>query len=205
MSARVLETWINETLKDAEHLNLPGAITNSDQLMPIKRYNIDRKTLNSSGLSSEMVDRIYRALYVYSFGFHQMVTEALKHTKDKMGKSNLSAITALWKTFHVLMEYCCRTDYVTLVEGVTKQHNDDLKKMEIKYKTEFAKMSENEIQLRKDLQTVRDWADEVNGQRLNERKMRLKLEEEHNQSMTFREAEVGLRMAFEGKLNEMHK
>lgn len=70
MSARVLETWINETLKDAEHLNLPGAITNSDQLMPIKRYNIDRKTLNSSGLSSEMVDRIYRALYVYSFGFH---------------------------------------------------------------------------------------------------------------------------------------
>lgn len=31
MSGRVLETWINETLKDAEHLNIPGAISNPDQ------------------------------------------------------------------------------------------------------------------------------------------------------------------------------
>lgn len=30
MSGRVLETWINETLKDAEHLNIPGCIANSD-------------------------------------------------------------------------------------------------------------------------------------------------------------------------------
>lgn len=134
-----------------------------------------------------------------------MVTEALKHTTAKAGKNNLSAITDLWKTFHVLMEYCCRTDYVSLVEGVTNQHNDALEKMEIRYKTEFQKLSENEIQIKKDLQTVRDWADAVDSQRLNERKMRLKLEEEFNQNKHAREDEVGLRMAFEGKLNDMHK
>ena len=103
------------------------------------------------------------------------------------------------------MEYSCRTDYVSLIEGVTNQHNEDLRKMEAQYKTEFEKMSENEIQLKKDLQTVRNWAAEVDGQRLNERKMRLKLEEEFNQAKAFREDEVGLRMAFEGKLNDMHK
>ena len=79
MSGRVLETWINETLADAEHLNIPGCIANQDKKMPIKKYNIDRTTLFQCGLSSEMIDRIYRALYVYSFGFHQMVHEALKH------------------------------------------------------------------------------------------------------------------------------
>lgn len=35
--------------------------------------------------------------------------------------------------------------------------------------------------------------------------MRLKLEEEFNQNKEIREDEVGLRMAFEGKLNDMHK
>lgn len=78
------------------------------------------------------------------------------------------------------MEYCCRSDYVSLIEGVTRKYNEDLKKIETQYKNEFKKMSENEIQIKKDLQTMRNWADEVDGQRLNERKMRLKLEEEYN-------------------------
>ena len=30
ISAKVLETWINETLQDAEHLDIPGVILKSD-------------------------------------------------------------------------------------------------------------------------------------------------------------------------------
>ena len=70
-----------------------------------------------------------------------MVTEALKLTNSKTVKKNLSAITDLWKIFHILMQYCCRTDYDSLIEGVTNQYNDALEKMEIRYKTEFQKLS----------------------------------------------------------------
>lgn len=94
MSAKVLETWINETLKDAEHLDLPGCIINSDVLVPINRYQIDRKKLVTYGLPNEMIDRIYRALFVYSVGFYQLIKDQLKHTKK-----NFKVITDIWKVF----------------------------------------------------------------------------------------------------------
>ena len=39
---------------------------------------------------------------------------------------------------------------------------------------------------------------------LNERQMRLKIEEEHNQNAKNHEEEVQLRLKFEAKLNNMH-
>jgi len=37
-----METWINETLQDAEHLDIPGTILKADCKNPIKRYGIHR-------------------------------------------------------------------------------------------------------------------------------------------------------------------
>lgn len=45
MSAEVLETWINETLQDAEHLDIPGVILKPEHKDPISRYGIDRLVL----------------------------------------------------------------------------------------------------------------------------------------------------------------
>lgn len=38
MNPKVLETWINETLKDAEHLDIPGVILKPEHKDPISRY-----------------------------------------------------------------------------------------------------------------------------------------------------------------------
>lgn len=40
MSPKVLETWINETLQDAEHLDIPGVILKPEDKTPIQRYQI---------------------------------------------------------------------------------------------------------------------------------------------------------------------
>ena len=45
MSPKVLETWINETLQDAEHLDIPGVILKPEHKNPISRYGIDRTAL----------------------------------------------------------------------------------------------------------------------------------------------------------------
>ena len=46
LNVNVIETWVNETLSDAEHLDIPGVILKPDHKNPISRYNIDRITLN---------------------------------------------------------------------------------------------------------------------------------------------------------------
>jgi hypothetical protein len=45
LNPKVIETWINETLLDAEHLDIPGIVLKPEHKNPISRYNIDRLTL----------------------------------------------------------------------------------------------------------------------------------------------------------------
>ena len=114
MTPKVLETWINETLKDAEHLDIPGIILNPESKMPIKRYGIDRQRLSGEvGLPNDLIDRIYRALFVYSVGFYELIKNTLKHSTTK-----LSCVTSLWKVFAILLEYSCRTDYRMLIQKI---------------------------------------------------------------------------------------
>lgn len=45
LNPKVIETWINETLLDAEHLDIPGVVLKPEHKNPISRYQIDRLTL----------------------------------------------------------------------------------------------------------------------------------------------------------------
>jgi hypothetical protein len=45
LNAKVIETWINETLLDAEHLDIPGVVLKPEHKNPVSRYSIDRLTL----------------------------------------------------------------------------------------------------------------------------------------------------------------
>ena len=75
MSPKVLETWIDETLQDAEHLDIPGVILKPEHQKPICRYGIDRLILVNAGIQPESVERIYRSLFVYSVGFYGLIKE----------------------------------------------------------------------------------------------------------------------------------
>jgi hypothetical protein len=77
MNPKVLETWINETLQDAEHLDIPGVILKPEHKNPISRYGIDRLALTNAGIPNELVDRIFRALFVYSVGFYELIKKCL--------------------------------------------------------------------------------------------------------------------------------
>ena len=76
-----------------------------------------------------MVDRIYRALFVYSVGFYELIKKCLEHTEKKY-----TIVTALWKVFSILLEYCCRTDYRMLISEISNDFEEKIKDMEYKYK-----------------------------------------------------------------------
>ena len=49
-SNHTMETWINETLNEAYHLEIPGILTEPAHKNPIYRYGIDRISLTSVGV-----------------------------------------------------------------------------------------------------------------------------------------------------------
>ena len=73
INIRVLETWLNETLAEAENLDIPRSIVNHDSKLAVNRYGIDRKLFLDKGIHPSQVDRIYRCLYVYSVGFFDLL------------------------------------------------------------------------------------------------------------------------------------
>lgn len=121
VSSRALETWINETLTDAYHLEIPGVIVKPEHKLPIFRYGIDRQTLVNSGVSPDEVDRIYRSLFVYSVGFFEFLKKILQSTMK-----NYQIITSIWKVYQVLLEYCCKTDYRILIAELTDRHHAEV-------------------------------------------------------------------------------
>ena len=54
------------------------------------------------------------------------------------------------------------------------------------------------------METLQKFADKLEQERMNERQMRLKLEEEYAQNAKSHEEEVVLRLKFEKQLNKMH-
>ena len=199
MSNRVLEAWINETLTDAYHLEIPGVLTQPEHKNPVHRYGIDRQTLVDAGISSEEVDRIYRSLFVYSVGFFELLKKILATTSK-----NYQIITTIWKVFQVLLEYCCKTDYRILISEVTEQHHRKLAEIEKQFKEKIQQYRSTEKILNQNLETLHDYNDMLEKDRAKEKQLRLKLEEEYMQNTKNHEEEVKLRLKFEGKFNTMH-
>ena len=156
-------------------------------------------TLVEAGIPNEVVDRIYRALFVYSVGFYELIKKCLEHTDKKY-----TIITALWKVFSILLEYCCRTDYRMLISEISKEHKKEIEELELKYQARFTEQANNEKSIKQNMEILQKYSETLEKERMNERQMRLKLEEEYTQNTKNHEEEVQLRLKFEAKLNEMH-
>ena len=125
MNPKVIESWINETLADAEHLDVPGVLLKPEHKNPIARYGIDKLTLTNAGIPTQVIDRIFRALFVYSIGFYELMDKWLSHTKGKY-----KIVTSIWKVFSILLEYSWASDYRMLISELSKQHQDEIEELE---------------------------------------------------------------------------
>lgn len=151
------------------------------------------------GIPPDEVNRVYRGLFVYSVGFYELLNKCLQHTDKKY-----TVITALWKVFAILLEYCCRTDYRMLIQEISLEHQKEMEHQEAKYQAKFAEQANNEKIIKQNMEILQKYSETLEKERMNERQMRLKLEEEYAQNTRNHEEEVQLRLKFEKKLNEMH-
>lgn len=90
-----------------------------------------------------MIDRVYRALFVYSVGFYELIEKCLEHTQKKY-----TIIVAIWKVFAILLEYCCRTDYRTMISSIVQENTDEREKLKSWFEGKFQEQANNEKALK---------------------------------------------------------
>ena len=143
LNARVIETWINETLGDAEHLDIPGVIVKPPNKAPLIRYQVDRLFLNNAGVPEADIDRIYRGLFVYSIGFYEMIHKCLTHAQNKY-----TILSSFWKVFAVLLEYCCKSNYEMMISKIVTEHMETIAKIEGEARKEKEMLNNHEKELK---------------------------------------------------------
>ena len=91
ISKLAVENWINDTLSQAEYYQIPGCVkrihigegpgAKGKQNVSVD-YGIDRLTLNYTGFSNDIVDKLYRSLYVNSIGFYNQIEDLASSYSD---------------------------------------------------------------------------------------------------------------------------
>jgi hypothetical protein len=69
------------------------------------KAGLDRASLSRLGLGRAEADRVYRAMYVYSFGFHQCASELCRSVSVPGGsKSTAELLGCVWRVYSSLVE-----------------------------------------------------------------------------------------------------
>ena len=61
----------------AEISDIPGTLLKPEAINPLFKYGIHRDLLLSQNVSMQDIDRIYRALFVYSIGFQEIIKKCV--------------------------------------------------------------------------------------------------------------------------------
>lgn len=79
-----------------------------------------------------------------------------------------------------------------------------MEKLKVRFDDTLLDYIENEKILKGNIKTLQKENEDLEKDRMNERALRIRLEEEYMQNSKNHEEEVGLRLKFESKLNTMH-
>ena len=87
------------------------------------RYGIDRDRLKFLGVSDIMIDRLYRALFVYSVGFYELITKITKfNNKEQSESKRTKIIGSVWTVYSILLEFWWKSDYRLLISQLASEY-----------------------------------------------------------------------------------
>lgn len=199
LNTKILETWINNTIIDAESLNLPSQMLKQKPPIPLMQYGIDRTTLFKYGIDKQDIDRVYRSLFIYSIGFYQQIQKILEHSNKKY-----NIITGIWKVYAILLEYCCQLDYQMIIKTLDIEKKDEIEKIELDYQNQITNLENREKELKDNIDFSKFQLQEIQKTLRVEVMKREEAEDELSRRGTGHEEEVELRLRFESKLNQMY-
>jgi hypothetical protein len=125
VNPKKIELWIGTALKEAlkEGYIVKKAVDPKASILKV--FGIDKETLKANELDSDAINRLYRALYVYSLGFHELIKEPLERSVNRH-----KTLTSVWKVYSILLQYVCKTEYSMVVAKLTKAYQLDVVRLE---------------------------------------------------------------------------
>ena len=109
VKVEVVETWLNETLREAEYFGLPSSFKKRQQgaTKALYDYAIDRMSLQKAGIPHEVIDKTYRSLFVNSLGFFNAIQTIVNQFADcqtiknpeSRHQSKGSLISSIWRVY----------------------------------------------------------------------------------------------------------
>lgn len=124
LNPKAIESWLNDVLAKGEDnkelYGYPFKLVLADRKRAIERFSLDWETMQLHGISKETTFRIYRSLFVYATGFHEMLQELLKGKKEIY-------IGAIWLVYIHLLEKCQETGYKSALRSITEAHTEEIK------------------------------------------------------------------------------
>eukprot|EP00347_Sterkiella_histriomuscorum_P019598 403341020 len=200
ISARFIEQWLNETLKECEDLDIPGSLSKPEHKLPLSRYSMDRMYLTNIGIPLHQVNRIYQSLFVYSVGFYALLDDCTKNLEN----DRIITQSKIWKVYQILLEYCCKTDYRLITQEIEKFNQQQADEAEGKFRDAIQKLEESETNLKNEVRRLQNQFDEITVEKNQERNEKSKIMKDFQNTSKKHEEEVQLRLFFESKLNSLH-
>ena len=160
MNSMYLENWLNEVLSTSTYITKSNSMVSPEFSQPIHRLYLGKQQLIEQGLCVQDIDRLYRALFVHSMGFIQLIKETgalLKdhQDKDKRGKADFIKAN-VWRLFHILLEFACRSDYELLIKTEEEKYMSRIKQLEEHIVLLESGQSAKDVALREKLKAQND-------------------------------------------------
>ena len=105
---------------------------------------LDRDSLSRLGVPPALVDRLYRGLYVYTVGFHELIGDIHKHSLHAGGIA-----TVVWQMFSHLLEQVEASDHKSMINEMADVHKQHCGKIKDEFDLENEKMMAKQRELEK--------------------------------------------------------
>ena len=93
------------------------------------------------------IDRIYKSLFVYSIGFYEMLSNTvLSHSKHKY-----SVMGKIWKVFAMLLEFCSKSGYNTLIQKMELEYQQKVSEIQNHCDKEMTRLFDQEKEFRSEI------------------------------------------------------
>jgi len=115
-----MEEWLNSKLEEACIQGLGGLSAGKE--MPLAHFGLERLELGRIGLSDDIINNIYRTLYVNSVGFFTKLDD---YTSTLL--SDAATVKGrIWNAFNVLIQYACPTEFKNITVHIMETNQRQL-------------------------------------------------------------------------------
>lgn len=160
-SLSIIRQWLSDKLSRSAWVSLIQRIrlmaeggdhthaNTNDRAHVLTAMGLDSRSLHTAGIPPPLVQRLYKALWVYSEGMRELVTEVSHHSR-----SNRVVVGNLWKCYAILLEDHRGDEYVMAMMQIEQESQRVLREMEERFSKSLQLKQDSELRTQSEVKTL---------------------------------------------------